>query len=279
MNRRLSRRSWMRAAGLTAGIVPLVGAVDGLFVTPRRLVTSALSFGSPGTRPVRLLQISDLHLRGIGGLETRLLDAVHEARADVIVFTGDMIDRAANLRPLEMLLRELPSGPRKLAIPGNWEYWCGIRFEALERTYERHDVQFLVNRSVAIDVHGTRIRITGLDDVRGGSPDAATALADAEPLPHHLVLAHCPVARDAVPLPKRHPASLILSGHTHGGQVAPLGIPLVRPAASGRYVAGWYRDDGLPPLYVSRGIGTSMIPVRIGSTPELVQIDWSVGGA
>lgn len=274
-----SRRSWMKTAGVMAGIVPVAAAVDGFFITPRRLVTSALTFGTaPGDR-IRVLQISDLHLRRIGALETSLLEAVHAARADIVVFTGDMLDRAEYLWPLEMLLRELPRGPRMLAIPGNWEYWSGVRFTALERTYDRHDIQFLVNRSVTIDVGGVRIRVTGLDDVRGGSPDPQAALADAEPCSRHLVLVHCPVARDSVPLPSGHPASLILSGHTHGGQIAPLGMPLVRPGASGRYVAGWYHDAGLPPLYVSRGIGTSMIPVRIGSTPELVQIDWSVGDA
>lgn len=279
MTGRLSRRGWMRAAGLAAGIVPVAGAVDGLYITPRRLLTSSLSFGTGAAEPVRVLHISDLHLRRIGTLEHRLLEAVHAAHADVIVFTGDSIDRADHLWPLDRLLGELPRGPRMFAIPGNWEYWCGVRFEALARTYDRHDVQFLVNESVEVEVRGTRIRITGLDDIRGGTPDPRAALAAATPLPHHLVLVHSPVTRDAAPLPENHPASLMLAGHTHGGQVAPLGIPLVRPTASGRYVSGWYRDPGLPPLYVSRGIGTSMIPVRIGSTPELVQIDWAVGDA
>jgi predicted MPP superfamily phosphohydrolase len=273
--RRLSRRSWLT---ITAGIVPVAGAVDGCYLTPRQLLTSTLTFGTPAADRIRVLQVSDVHLRGIGALETRLLEAVHAASADLIVFTGDMIDREKSLWPLEMLLREFPRGPQMFAIPGNWEYWSGVRFEALGRTYDRHDVQFLVNRSVEAEVRGTRIRVTGLDDVRASQADPQAALADATPLPRHLVLAHCPVTRDLVPLPDPHPASLMLSGHTHGGQIAPLGFPLVRPAASGRYVAGWYRDAGLPPLYVSRGIGTSMIPMRIGSTPELVQIDWAGDG-
>ena len=90
---------------------------------------------------------------------------------------------------------------------------------------------------------------------------------------HHLVLAHCPITRDALALPAGHAASLVLSGHTHGGQVAPFGIATILPRGCGRYVAGWYRDAG-PPMYVSRGIGTSLLPVRIGATPELVCIDW-----
>lgn len=279
MTPRLSRRSWLGTALAAGGILPAAVAVDGFFITPRRLVTSALSFGDPAPRRIRVLQVSDLHLRRIGPLETRLLEAMHDAHADLIVLTGDMIDRPSSLWPLEMLLREFPRGPRTLAIPGNWEYWSGVRMEALTRTYDRHDVQLMVNQSLEIDFHGIPVRVTGLDDLREGRPNAAAAVAGARPVRHHLALAHCPLSRDSVRFPTDHEPSLILSGHTHGGQIAPCGMPLVLPKASGRYVAGWYRDAGLPPLYVSRGIGTSMIPVRIGSVPELVQIDWAVGGA
>jgi predicted MPP superfamily phosphohydrolase len=68
----------------------------------------------------------------------------------------------------------------------------------------------------------------------------------------------------------------MLSGHTHGGQIAPFGIAIKLPHGSGGYVSGWSRDDG-GPLYVSRGIGTSLVPIRIGATPELAQFDWSLG--
>jgi predicted MPP superfamily phosphohydrolase len=117
------------------------------------------------------------------------------------------------------------------------------------------------------------VRVTGFDDIRRGQPDPVAALAGSEPCDHHLVLAHCPAHRDALDLPAEHPADLVLSGHTHGGQVAPGGFALLTPPGSGRYVAGWYRDDG-PPLFVSRGIGTSTVPIRLGSAPELACIDW-----
>jgi predicted MPP superfamily phosphohydrolase len=58
--------------------------------------------------------------------------------------------------------------------------------------------------------------------------------------------------------------------------VAPFGVATILPPGCGRYVAGWYRDADGPPLYVSRGIGTSGLPIRIGATPELVQIDWGL---
>jgi len=271
-----TRRRLLVGAGLVGGGLATAAAVDGFLVTPGRLRTTDHALGSPGTRPkVRLAQVSDLHLRSMGRLETQLLTALHDSRADLLLFTGDMIDRRLDLWRLETFLRECPAGPRRFAILGNWEYWAGVPTEALERLYDRHGVELLVNRSVEVAVAGTRVRVTGLDDLRGGRPDPSTALESSAPTPNHLVLAHCPLCRDSVALPAEHPADLMLAGHTHGGQVAVFGHPLVLPEGSGRYVAGWYRDAG-PPMYVSRGIGTSLLPVRLGTPPELVRIDWAV---
>jgi predicted MPP superfamily phosphohydrolase len=248
--------------------------IDGVAITPRRLVRSDLAFGPQGAADrLRILQVSDLHVRGIGTLEHQLLNQLHDAAADLIVITGDAIDRVACLPALDTLLAEFPTAPRRLAIMGNWEYRSDAGLRSMEKTYARHGIELLVNRSITLVHRGRTIRVTGLDDIIGGRPDAAAALQDALPADKHLVLAHCPITRDSLPIPSGHPVSLILSGHTHGGQVAPFGIATHLPPGSGRYVAGWYRDDG-PPMYVSRGIGTSLLPIRIGATPELVQLDW-----
>lgn len=274
----VSRRRLMAAGGMVAVGVPTAGAIDGVFITPRRLDTTDHVVASRSPRAdaiLRLTQVSDLHLHRIGHLETRLLETLHDSRADVIVFTGDMLDRRVDLWQLETFLRECPASPRRFAILGNWEYWAGVPRDALERLYDSHGIELLVNRSVEFSTAGTRVRITGLDDLRGGTPDMAAALRDATPAPNHLLLAHCPLSRDVVAMPAAHPVDLLLAGHTHGGQVAPFGLALTLPAGSGRYVAGWYRDAG-PPMYVSRGIGTSLIPVRLGATPELVRFEWAL---
>ena len=273
----LSRRTLLRTAGLVAGAVPLAAAIDGVAITPRRLVTSHHAFGtSTTTDRLRIVQVSDLHVHGIGTLERQLFERLHEAQADLIVITGDSIDRAGSLPLLDTLLGEFPRSPRMLAILGNWEYRSGIVPEKFARTYARHGIELLVNRSIELEHRGRTIRVTGLDDILSSRPEAAAAIGDGRPLDHHLVLTHCPITRDTLGLPSEHAASLVLSGHTHGGQVAPFGVAAVLPPGCGRYVAGWYRDAGEPPLYVSRGIGTSGLPIRIGATPELVRIDWGL---
>lgn len=259
-----------------AAVVPTAAAIDGFFITPHRLATTTHPFGEAAGSgpPIRLAQVTDLHMARMGSLQEKLLESLHDARPDIVVLTGDLIERAACREGLEDFLGELPDTPT-FAVLGNWEYWSGLPVEGYHRLFDDHSVELLVNRSVAFTTGGRTIRITGLDDLVAGRPDPEAALADAEPCPHHLLLAHCPASREACPLPAAHRPTLILSGHTHGGQIAPFGLAVVRPWGSGPYVAGWYREGG-PPLYVCRGIGTSLMPVRIGATPELAIFDWSL---
>jgi predicted MPP superfamily phosphohydrolase len=272
---RLSRRRVVAAAG--AGFAAL--AAGGIVRESRRLETTRHALGAPGAsgRLVRLAQVSDLHMHSFTPFFGQVVACLHDLRPDVVLFTGDMIERAAGLPALETFVAECPRVP-SFAILGNWEHWSGVSADALRRLYDRHGADLLVNRSTDLMLGDRRLRITGLDDLVGGVPDAAAALgplasADSR---NHLLLVHCPAARDACPLPVGHRADLVLAGHTHGGQIAPLGFAPVRPPGSGRYLAGWYRDAG-PPLYVSRGIGTSLVPVRIGAPPEIAVFDWTLG--
>lgn len=275
----LPRRKMLAASAALAGL-PVAAGVDGLLITPRRLDVTHHMFGTAVTAaaPLRIVQVSDLHIRGFGAVEEQAVDAIVAARPDVIVHTGDMLESPRGLEPLREFLGRCPAVP-SFAIPGNWEYSSRVPLSEFGRLCDAVGVEWLVNRSVAMSHAGTALRITGLDDLRGGRPDAVAALGTAEPVPNHLVLAHCPALRDQLSLPAHHPADLVLSGHTHGGQVAPLGMPIVLPPGSGRYVAGWYGRDGgdhLPPLYVSRGLGMSLIPVRLGAVPEVAIFEWTL---
>ena len=286
---RLQRRDLLRggAAIVTAGALTV--GIDSLCLTPFKLDVSHHSFGAPATptagpaaeaslappegRRLRIAHVSDLHLHRVGPLEERVLAALHRLAPDLLVITGDSLSAAWGEGPLLDFLAACPNAPHRLAILGNWEISSGVPVERLQRHHQRHGCELLVNHSVRLAVGDRSVRVTGFDDIRQGRPDPVAALAGAEPCDHHLVLAHCPVHRDKLALPAEHPADLVLSGHTHGGQVAPGGVALLTPPGSGRYVAGWYRDGG-PPLFVSRGIGTSTLPIRLGSVPELACIDW-----
>ncbi|MFL5540088.1 MAG: metallophosphoesterase [Longimicrobiaceae bacterium] len=281
----MNRRRFL--AALAAGGASLAGYAR--FGEPRRLEVTRHAVDplpAPGRPPLTLAQVTDLHLQRVGSLHRHLAERLARARPDLVLFTGDSIDRADRLPVFAEFLALL--GPRVpgYAILGNWEHWGGVDLDALARLYARHGVRLLVNETAVHEHGGRRLAITGLDDLVGGRPDLAAAVRGAEPADARVLLAHCPAHRDR--LRDDHQAlrvggvlvrpgvdldaldfRLMLAGHTHGGQVAVLGAAPMLPQGSGRYVRGWFRDPGEIPMYVSRGIGTSVAPVRFGSVPEL----------
>jgi len=285
----MTRRRWLAgAAGLAATGIGL----DALVVEPRRVTTTQHRLGAGGGPTLRIVQLSDLHLRRAGSHEERIAAAVTELRPGLVVITGDAIDRADALGPLDHFLSMLALQVPLLAILGNWEHWGAVDLRALQRLYGRWNGELLRNRSVRLPVAGTELLVTGLDDLIGGAPDVQAALAGTRPCANHLLLAHCPLHRDRfrsaaqsrAPMPGMadrtvDPAllapQLMLAGHTHGGQIAPFGVAAFRPQGSGRYVRGWYRDDSTA-LYVSRGIGTSVVPARLGAPPEVASFEWTL---
>lgn len=286
--RSLTRRQWIAGSFLLGASA--VGA-NAFAIEPRRVSVSRHTVGNDGTdRALRIVQLSDLHLQEVGAHEARVARAVAELASDLVVMTGDSIDDAGHVDLLGEFLSLLDAGTQKVAILGNWEHWARVDLPHLARTYDRHGCRLLRNETVLLHLHGRELLVSGLDDLVGGAPDLADTLRGVPPHPDHLVLAHCPAHRD---LMQRQLAGMradasdtasattmrgilprcVLSGHTHGGQIALFGWAPVRPRGSGPYVAGWY--DGEMPLYVSRGIGTTMIPARFGAPPEVALFEWT----
>lgn len=293
----MNRRRFLQASALAGGAAVAVLGVEAMFVEPARLTitTHRLRGGARGARAARgsaarIVQLTDLHLRSISGFHERLARAVAALHPDLIVITGDSIDRGASLPLLGEFLDLLDPSTPKLATWGNWEHYLDIGLPAIAAVYASHGCRLLNNESVAMYVNGAPLLVTGLDTAQDGRPDLALALRDVAPASNHLVLAHCPIQRDQVlaglrqqpvpglaqaagPVP--HAPSLVLAGHTHGGQITFGGWAPITPAGSGRYVAGWYRDAAIP-LYVSRGIGETGVPMRLGCPPEIAVFDWEL---
>jgi predicted MPP superfamily phosphohydrolase len=268
------KTTFAASSGLAGGAI-----AESVAIEPQLLATTHLELGTPvsaAQRPLRVAQLSDLHLRGINRLEEDLLAATAAMQPDVLVLTGDAIDRRWGVAPLAEFLDALPATAHRLAIIGNWEYRAGLDGATFRRLLDRHGFRLLLNESITIAHEGQPLLITGLDDLVAGQPAAPQERLQSDPTIDHLLLAHCPATRDQLPTRTTPAPNLILSGHTHGGQIAPAGICLVTPPGSGNYVAGWYCTNG-PPMYVSRGIGTSTIPIRLGSLPELVCLQWWLG--
>jgi predicted MPP superfamily phosphohydrolase len=239
---------------------------------PGWIEVSHHTVGAPvaGQRPFRIVQLADLHLQRLGARERRVAEAVREAHPDLLVLGGDVIDHPEGLPVLDALLLLIGERKATVAVLGNWELWSGVERQSLQEALAHRGGRLLANETLRLQHEGRTIAVVGLDDATTGHADPKRATADALGVPNVVALTHSPLAREEWSGP---PPTFMLAAHTHGGQVAFLGYAPARPAGSGRYVAGWYRDAPFD-MYVSRGIGTSVLPIRFGARPEVAVFDW-----
>lgn len=239
--------------------------------------------GAEGTR-IRIVQISDLHLKAVSWYHEALAQQVNDLWPDIIIFTGDTIQSEGGLPLINRLLPMFDREIRKVAVPGNWEITDGVDLEEMNNIFKRNNGGLLINKSETLIVRDKRLTITGLDDMMAGHPDFSKAVQDIGGEKNHIVLQHCPAYRDYLVndikrLNRERPGNMqlkidyVFSGHTHGGQVNLFGFTPFLPPGVGNYLKGWYMGE-LPHLYVSKGIGTSMLPVRFGARAEIAVFNY-----
>jgi hypothetical protein len=227
---------------------------------------------APVRAPVTVAHLTDLHTHGLGRRERAVVALLERERPDLVVVTGDSVVNGdpfapplgladdPSYRAAGEVLARLRAPLGVWAVRGNWENLRRVRDE--RAFYAAAGVRLLVNESARVR---DDLWLVGLDDADSGVPDAVAAERGVPPGAARLTLLHSPAFFDSLPpsLP------LALAGHTHGGQVRLPGLPPAwLPSGSGRYVAGWYAR-GETRMYVSRGVGTSTLPVRFACRPEV----------
>jgi predicted MPP superfamily phosphohydrolase len=225
---------------------------------------------APGERPFRIVQLADLHFHRIGDRERRVAAAVTAAAPDLLVLGGDLVDRPEDLTVLDAFLALVGRRGATVAVLGNWERWSGVDRGSIVAVLSHRGARLLVNEALRLEHDGKAVAIAGLDDINSGRAEPRATMAAAAGIANVVAISHSPRVREAWEGP---PPTFLLAAHTHGGQVTFLGYAPARPPGSGAYVSGWYRG---PPFdaYVSRGIGTSILPIRFGARPEVAVFDW-----
>lgn len=221
----------------------------------------------PGlAREVRVLHLTDVHVRGVEPRLERLAAFLRGLRPDLLVLTGDVVTRGWTEEAASLFLSALPEAPLgRWGVIGNWEYWGGAPPERWAPILEGHDVGFL--RDVSVDLGA--LQIVGTDDVLAGSPDVEAAFRGTDASRPILALTHSPAIFPALARPG---VRVVLAGHTHAGQVRlPFVGPFFLPRGTGGYACGWYERDGTW-LFVNRGVGWSMAPLRLGAPPEIAWV-------
>jgi uncharacterized protein len=240
--------------------------------------TLAIPGREKGRPPLRIAFASDLHLGPTTPRE--VLDAafarIHSTRPDVLALGGDYVFLGATkerVRELQERVKEV-SAPVKVAVLGNHDFWA--RPERLEDCLTQAGVRVLVNDSFRLPPPHDDVAFVGLDDPLTSrritdkialQEGADAALARVAEVPIKIALCHSP---DGYPEVKGRGVQLLLCGHTHGGHIALPGYrPLWIPGPHGRlWPYGRHEVDGLT-IFVSRGVGGSLVPMRTYAPPDV----------
>jgi hypothetical protein len=219
----------------------------------------------------RAVQISDLHLDRYHPRHDDLLATIADLRPDWIFVTGDLLTVSEGLPHLFRFLAGLRNLAPVYLTLGNHDHYSGVPLHRFSELADRHKLHLLVNQVIFVPTEEGELGIVGLDDPSLHRADLR-CIPSRTPGRFTVLLAHAPNVLDH--LDHRHAVDFILCGHSHGGQWR---LPLVRPfwlpyGCSGR-PAGHHRRNGHQ-LYVNRGLGWSMLPVRLSCPPEIVVLDW-----
>jgi uncharacterized protein len=231
--------------------------------TRREVAISTLPDALEG---IVIAHLSDIHFgRWVKEQHLRpIVEAVNRVRPDLVVLTGDYVGYSSD--PALACARVLGDLRAPVfATLGNHDHWAGA--DQVGAAFSAAGITVLRNEWRAVALGDSRLYIVGLDDMHTRNHDAERAFAGLPEGPT-LLLSHVPEGAD---LPHAQRAHLVLSGHTHGGQVhVPRLTPYVFQRMIGmRYLVGDYAIAGGPQLYVNRGIGSTTFPLRFGARPEV----------
>lgn len=219
----------------------------------------------------RAVHLTDLHIDRVLPRHERLLQAIRQRKPHWIFITGDLLDCGSAGPYLTRFLSRLREVAPVYATLGNHDHASGLSVTTLTALAERCGVRLLINRALILPLASGELAIAGLDDPSTGRADPG-CIPSRRPDRFTLVLAHAPNVLDL--LSDRHQADLILCGHSHGGQWRVPGVrPFWLPPGCDGHLAGEYRRNGHR-MYVNRGIGWSILPLRVNCRPELLTIDW-----
>lgn len=231
----------------------------------RRFAGTA-TFAEHLDRPVRVAHLTDQHVGMVTSMATQqaAIDAINREEPDLVALTGDYV--AHSLDYLDELV-ELLSGIRapKIGVLGNHDHWTGP--DEVRRALRRADVEVLDNANTTITLAGQPVQVVGLDDAYTGNADIERATRGLRSDIATLGLSHIGEEADEL---WNAGVSLVLSGHTHSGQITLAGMNRVTLGTLGghRYVHGLYgcrRQERAPgALYVSAGVGAAVFGVRLG---------------
>ncbi|PYS73881.1 MAG: metallophosphoesterase [Acidobacteria bacterium] len=214
----------------------------------------------------RVVQLSDIHHGPFSDPSQieRAVDTANRLQPDIIALTGDYISKERHYAaPCAEMLGRLRARFGVYAVLGNHDHWVDAAL--ITDLFRAEGITMLVNQGMRFELNGSAFWLAGVDDTMVGLEDISLALAGSREDEMKLLLAHNPIVlRRAA----RADVDLVLSGHTHGGQVALRSEPSASGGPRRRFLKGLGRL-GNTQIYVNRGLGTVVLPIRYGCPPEV----------
>lgn len=219
---------------------------------------------------LKILQLSDVH--GYNKQDF-ILKTVNDNKPDIIVITGDMIDKRTNNYDAMVRLSEelIKLNPNVYFVSGNHEDW-NAKGEEFVNVLRRKNIKVINNSNTYFIKDSIKFNICGIDDYYSGRDDLNKAFEGINDKNYTILLSHSPKIIDRIENIK---ADLILSGHEHGGQVRlPFIGALIAPGEGlfPKYSKGFYYFNNTV-LYVDSGLGTSVLPIRFLNRSQISLIE------
>ena len=271
------RHKRLRIALVTILLVIVSVVAWAFLIGPARLVirreTLALELWPNSLSNLKIAVLSDLHAGGshIDERKLRLIvERTNELQPDLIVICGDYISGGRSHHEMDPevfapFLKDFRAPLGVYSVLGNHDWW--FNGEQVRSALEANGIKVLENETVKVDARGTSFWLAGLADLWTRPQRVDETLASVPVDAPLIAITHNPDIFPQLP----HSVSLLVAGHTHGGQVR---LPLIGSIVSvsrfgDRYVSGHVVENGRH-LFVTTGIGTSIYPVRFGVPPEIV---------
>lgn len=245
-----------------------------LFIEPNSLKVVKYEIKEPRLDGVRVVFLSDMHL---GRNDFKRLDKIikvtNDQQPDIVLMGGDFLkgNTLKSGMDVNLLAQKLSMLECKkiYTVLGNHDWWAGGK--EIRIALEKKRIKVLENETAMprVRVRNKLVDIVGVEDLQTRKPDVKKALKGSK-VPRILITHNPDIYHDVL-----EKVSLILAGHTHGGQfVLPFTQPMFVPSKYGASFAGGLIDFGRNPMIISRGIGTTVVPARFGCPPEVVVVDF-----
>jgi uncharacterized protein len=278
-------KRWLRwfSIGFISAIFILI--IYGVFIEPYKIEIHHVWIRDPDLEKYfdnkTVIQLSDLHINNIGKREKEILKILDTLKPDIIFLTGDYLKWKGNYEAALTFLSQLKAKVGIWGVLGDYDYsrsriscfFCHV--EGSGEFTKNHQVHFLRDSTEMVHLPQGPIWISGIEKKEGDPSSPLKSLKSLKDKKPSIILSHNPLSFDL--LDKDHDI-FMLAGDTHGGQI-PLPFPswllrLTGYEKNASYSEGYFKK-GNAKMYVSRGIGTSHIPIRLFRKPEIVVLHFS----